>query len=206
MRKINDGLTNHQRWYRRHRDEIRADPRPKEYHREWTKAHPWKSKEYQERWIAKDPEHYREWRRGYQRNWQAENRDKTSGYYRKYHQTHHEEIQAKRREKRMAEKDNPNRYSRARHDKLRHEVFTKLGGKCVACGVSDYRVLQLNHINGGGHRQREERKLVGDKLLLAILKGTIDNALFDVRCANCNMLHARENGLLNRGKGNKVFA
>ena len=176
----------------------------KEYMREWHRKHPGKMKEYQRNWIAKDPEHYRLWKLAYGRTWQAAHREEMRAYSKKSKAKHHDEIQTKRRAERYAKKDDPNRYSRTRHEQLRKSVFEKLGGKCVICGVADYRVFQLNHINGGGHRQREERKLTGDKLLLAILKQTIDVTQFDARCANCNMLHARENHLLNRGPGNKV--
>ena len=48
----------------------------------------------------------------------------------------------------------------------------ELGGKCVNCGETDIRVLQINHINGR------------------------DNPEVDVRCANCNILYEYERGNL----------
>ena len=36
---------------------------------------------------------------------------------------------------------------------LRKQVLQILGNKCVKCGLEDYRVLQIDHIHGGGNKE-----------------------------------------------------
>jgi predicted nucleic acid-binding Zn ribbon protein len=71
----------------------------------------------------------------------------------------------------------------------RTKVFNLLGGKCIRCGIDDHRVLQLNHINGGGRKDRTRIS----KVFVAILNGTRRHE-FDLRCANCNILYEYERG------------
>lgn len=68
---------------------------------------------------------------------------------------------------------------------LRFKALWKLGGKCVICGCSDYRVLQLNHI---GTKDAPPTY----KELLTIIKHGSKN--HDVRCANCNLIYEFERG------------
>src|SRR3990167_9017775 len=37
--------------------------------------------------------------------------------------------------------------------KRRIELILLLGGKCINCGISDIRILQVNHINGNGRKE-----------------------------------------------------
>jgi hypothetical protein len=43
---------------------------------------------------------------------------------------------------------------------LREQAYEVLGSKCVKCGFDDKRILHIDHINGGGCR---EKKLAGTK-------------------------------------------
>lgn len=77
--------------------------------------------------------------------------------------------------------------------RMRHEIFTRLGGQCVACGEDDRRVMQLNHkYGGGGSDNRAGRG--GVYLLRRLLSGERDLDDFDLRCANCNILYEYEKG------------
>lgn len=72
---------------------------------------------------------------------------------------------------------------------LRLKAVQALGGKCVACGNSDPRVLHINHVNG-----REEKYQAGKKqfdFYRAIGDGKGDEGV-DLRCANCNILYEYE--------------
>lgn len=68
---------------------------------------------------------------------------------------------------------------------LRFKALRKLGGRCVICGNSDYRVLQLNHISSKDAPPTY-------KELLAIIENGTEN--HDVRCANCNIIYEFERG------------
>ena len=77
----------------------------------------------------------------------------------------------------------------------RKELINYLGGKCVGCGITDWRILQVNHLNGGGRR---EILLKGNKKIYKeILNGQRENE-FDLRCANCNLIYEFETKRRNR--------
>lgn len=75
----------------------------------------------------------------------------------------------------------------------RNAVIEALGGKCVRCGFIDIRALQIDHINGGGSRERKEIKFKGafnKHVLRSFLKG--ENK-YQLLCANCNWIKRFEN-------------
>ena len=78
----------------------------------------------------------------------------------------------------------------ARSWDLKKQTIVFLGGKCVECGETDLRVLQINHRNGGGTKENTTR---GAR---EIWKDVIDGKRndVDVRCANCNILYEYEVG------------
>jgi len=88
--------------------------------------------------------------------------------------------------------------NRRRRQELRKSVIVKLGGKCSSSmcrwlntdgtlGCSDPRLLQLDHKDGGGSRER--RKLSYDKMLKKALNDSTD---YQLLCACCNWLKAHE--------------
>ena len=144
MRKINDGLTNYQRWYGRHRDEIRARAKLRAA---------------------------------------------------RYYETNKTMVLARIKASYELEKKRFNRNAKAYRERLRNAALDKLGPICVRCGIVDRRVLTFNHKNGGGLK---ERKTSNDRLKL--LRSIISECRSDieVRCWNCNFLHAIEHGLMGK--------
>lgn len=69
-------------------------------------------------------------------------------------------------------------------------VFDFLGGKCVRCGFTDIRALQIDHVNGGGKKELKKngsgisyyKKILLDK-----------NRKYQLLCANCNWIKRYEN-------------
>lgn len=75
------------------------------------------------------------------------------------------------------------------------EIFSLLGNRCALCPISDRRLLQIDHINGGGHKHRKAhkyawRKITGD-VLDSLKAGRKEYRLL---CANCNWLDGIERG------------
>lgn len=65
--------------------------------------------------------------------------------------------------------------------KMRMLALEALGGFCVRCGITDYRVLHIDHIHGGG---RAEKRAIGDQgIARRILAGAEG---FQLLCANCH--------------------
>jgi hypothetical protein len=120
----------------------------------------------------------------------------------KYHQTHRNEINATQREwvNNNREKWNAmqRRLSRNRRSFLRTEILHLLGGKCVRCGFSDVRALQIDHVNlKAKHREkRHGQATTGSEMYLKFILNQVRNGSKDYQClcANCNWIKRCENG------------
>jgi hypothetical protein len=81
---------------------------------------------------------------------------------------------------------------RAFTHKWRMKIIEILGSKCVRCGESDWRCLQVDHIDGGGSKDLIIRsgstryKIFYEE----IIKGS---KKFQLLCANCNWKKRYEN-------------
>jgi hypothetical protein len=86
------------------------------------------------------------------------------------------------------------RESRHRHRKL---ALIKLGDKCARCGFDDVRALQIDHVNGGGckERGRTRNNKFGSGTRIAFYKKVINDTegLYQCLCANCNWIKRSEN-------------
>ena len=75
---------------------------------------------------------------------------------------------------------------------IRIKLINALGGKCVRCGNSDYRCLQLDHINGHGNKERK----LGNSASILRYYNKHQNEIkskFQLLCANCNWIKRYEN-------------
>jgi len=70
----------------------------------------------------------------------------------------------------------------------RQEIIKKLGGKCVRCGIDDIRVLQVDHINGGGNK--EKRNFTNNQIRKMIMND--NGSKYQLLCANCNWIKRNE--------------
>lgn len=70
---------------------------------------------------------------------------------------------------------------------LREQILERLGGRCANCGITDIRVLTIDHRFGGGsqHRRRNRSTLQYYQQIL----GDLDS--FRLLCWNCNWLAHR---------------
>ena len=78
---------------------------------------------------------------------------------------------------------------RSYNNQLRDAVLEQYGKQCASCGFdTDVRILQLDHINGGGNT---ERRQIG-------VRGIRKNALqhpeqYQLLCPNCNWTKRYDN-------------
>ncbi|KKN71855.1 hypothetical protein LCGC14_0417090 [marine sediment metagenome] len=111
-------------------------------------------------------------------------------YQRKYSRRYraaHPEITAKRRKEfNQSHRSQVNAYVRARKRKLRQEVIAHFGSKCVHCGFSDWRALQIDHINGGGSEIFKTNYCVSTYYKTLLRETPGEN--FQLLCANCNQI------------------
>lgn len=71
---------------------------------------------------------------------------------------------------------------------LRKKILYSLGEKCLKCGFSDERALQIDHVNSGGCR--EQKKYGTGMKYLNIVSASIfkQDGKYQLLCANCNII------------------
>jgi hypothetical protein len=82
--------------------------------------------------------------------------------------------------------DNISVHHKLYRDKLRTDVYHKLGSTCICCGETNDLFLTVDHINGGGTRHRKQ---VGNNEKILIAVRNMDNPSIDYQllCMNCNI-------------------
>lgn len=75
-------------------------------------------------------------------------------------------------------------WRRWEYESRRPQAIAALGGACQWCGIDDERVLEIDHINGGGHKERKTMDRI------AFFKAIIDGTRTDgqLLCANCHRI------------------
>lgn len=76
---------------------------------------------------------------------------------------------------------------------LRNMAMLKLGDKCSRCGIRDKRVLQFNHINGGGSKEHQVAGVIRERRNI-FYQDIIEGKRNDINllCANCNQIYEYE--------------
>ena len=77
--------------------------------------------------------------------------------------------------------------------KARVNLLGIFGGKCKRCGFSDIRALQIDHIRGGGTKERKSGGRNGKNLYYKLMKEISlvpEDTLkkYQLLCANCNYI------------------
>lgn len=91
-------------------------------------------------------------------------------------------------------------YTTFQLNKLRERILELLGNKCVHCGFSDKRALQIDHVFGGGNQERKRFQSKSKirfgvtiryykHVLQQIKNGSKD---YQLLCANCNIIKYRK--------------
>lgn len=82
-------------------------------------------------------------------------------------------------------------YHRKYGKRIRAATIALLGGVCQKCSFSDIRALQVDHVNGGGTKQRKELGNNNSTILKKIQESPND---YQLLCANCNWIKRFELG------------
>lgn len=70
------------------------------------------------------------------------------------------------------------------HMKQRKRCIAHYGARCACCGEDRYEFLAIDHINGGGHKQRKEGGIT--KISRWLIANNFPEG-FRVLCHNCNV-------------------
>jgi len=105
----------------------------------------------------KDREKKNQYQREWQRKWIEKNPDK--------HREHMKE------------------YSKNYYRKIRKEVISHYGDKCICCGETTFEFLTIDHMDGDGNKHRIK---VSTSALPRWLKKNTYPPNFQILCYNCN--------------------
>ena len=96
----------------------------------------------------------------------------------------------------------PNQRARADNLKVKMDVLSHYGKDgniaCVRCGFTDIRALSIDHINGGGYRERKFEHLASGGPMYRRLQKNNYPAGYQTLCMNCQWLKRTENHELDR--------
>lgn len=70
--------------------------------------------------------------------------------------------------------------------KVKMLAVSKLGGRCVCCGIDNLDILSIDHVNNNGAQHRNKLKYGGLSVYNSILRGHTEYAL-QIMCLNCNL-------------------
>lgn len=86
-------------------------------------------------------------------------------------------------------------YMRAYLARLKKIAFSEMGGRCLGCGWTDERALQVDHVHGGGARRhdRNDGAAFYRRVIDSLARG---EGKYQLLCSNCNWIkrHEREEG------------
>jgi hypothetical protein len=151
------------------------------------------TKEQKHAEYQRNKERYRTTRQAYYQKHKAEYIKKAQGRYKQ--NKNNPAFMAKRR-KSTKEHYQKNRkkylsWHQKRLERLKMEVishYTQGTLKCK-CGFSDIRALTIDHINGGGSKERKNFR--GEQFLRKIIKEGFPS-IYQVLCMNCQFIKAHE--------------
>lgn len=83
------------------------------------------------------------------------------------------------------------KYYRERNKERRIELIKAMGGKCVWCGYTDWRALQIDRVNGDGVEDRKITKNFSKKQIIERFKNYPEK--YQLLCSNCNWIKRYEN-------------
>lgn len=164
----------HKRYYWRHHAQVLKK------RREWTRRNRVKVSAYSRRYYRKHRNHLRE----YTRRWYVENKSYANKKAHQYYRENRKRLRALGREWYRKNKKHQSEMNR----NLKLAVKKGLGGRCVCCGEHFLEFLALDHVRGGGCKERKRRKdseFSYREVYKALLEGT-KVTKYQLLCHNCN--------------------
>lgn len=79
-------------------------------------------------------------------------------------------------------------YQKQYEKRIRLVALETLGGKCVSCGFNDKRALQIDHIEGGGSKERKQLGFNGRFHKHVVQSFLNKENKYQLLCANCNWI------------------
>lgn len=78
-----------------------------------------------------------------------------------------------------------------RNRKLRQEIIEAYGGVCECCGETEPLLLNIDHVNNDGSRERMESNMFSQKLWYRLRREGYPRDRYQLLCVSCNMGKAK---------------
>ncbi len=82
--------------------------------------------------------------------------------------------------------DKRNEYARQRSASIKRETIDRYGGECACCGEKELVFLAIDHIYGGGRKDRLEKNWKTGAMFYGALRRAGYPDAYQVLCFNCN--------------------
>lgn len=173
------------RYRERHPEENRARVS------QWKKDHPEHVREYKKKYKKEHPEYRkRRWKAYYANQRESRNKKRKQHYEKtkqhtlavckRYRETHKEQIRKYFKGRRALDNERLKNYYR----KQKQIVVDAYGGKCFCCGETHFEFLTIDHIHGGGRKDRAKR--TGSGFYVRLVKEGFPKDKYRLACMNCN--------------------
>jgi len=137
--------------------------------------------------VYKDKEKRKRYGREQSRKYYKLHKDKVLKYHKKYYAENREKIIKKSRLWAYENRGRNLRNSKMYRMRYRKKIQNLLGNKCIVCGENDWRILEIDHVNNDGYKERKEigcsytayRRIYND------IK--VGSKRYQLLCSNCNM-------------------
>ena len=121
--------------------------------------------------------------------WAKDNPERMREIYRRSRKKHYAALTPEQKRQRCLKESE-------RLKNVQREALTHYGGRCFCCGETEYLLLTLDHINGGGNRHRKDIGVAKGKMRLSDwAKRNNWPLMFQVACYNCNFGRYRNGGI-----------
>jgi len=84
-------------------------------------------------------------------------------------------------------KDIWNKNRREKNRTLKLQIIHEYGGKCVCCGITQIEFLTIDHIYGGGNKERREAGKGMCALYRQLIAQNFPKDRYQLLCFNCNI-------------------
>lgn len=166
-----------------------------QYHKEWFQKNKGKRALQMKIWNEKNPDKLKlYWKRH-----EAKNSEKRKYYLREYGAR--PEVRERKKQYRLKNREVLCKYFKGYRLQAKISAYLHIQSeiKCVRCGCTDIRFLEINHKNGGGNKEsigngsRSNRKgLMGTDWYHAIITGKRKTDDLELLCRPCNHIHFLE--------------
>lgn len=135
------------------------------------------------------------------RRWRVRHPEQRKASEKASRQRHKAEIAAYLKRRRKAHPEIYRRYHRNHMQRIKTEVLSVYGGRCVCCGETELVFLSIDHMNGGGtkHRSADKGKLLGVKFYYMLKREGFPPG-YQVLCFNCNFAKSQAGGCPHQGR------